>query len=80
MQNSFLPSLATKSPKKKEKKKAWTEVQNFVNVSSFVPRTLEEIQKRMGHFYHLLSGIRQTLPHNAVSSSTRHERDSNSKF
>jgi hypothetical protein len=28
------------------KKKAWTEVQNSVNVSSFVPRTLEEIKKK----------------------------------
>ena len=45
------------------------EVQNSVNVSSFVPRTLEE--KKKGHFYHLLSGIRQTLSHNVVSSSPR---------
>ena len=36
--------------------------------------------KKKGHFYHLLSGIRQTLSRNVVSSSPRHERDSNSKF
>ena len=28
----------------KKKKNAWTEVQNYVNASSFVPRTLDEIK------------------------------------
>jgi len=29
----------------KKKKNAWTEVQNYENASSFVPRTLDEIKK-----------------------------------